>query len=396
MKPFLVSDRRRIFGLHSLGFLVVTIAAYFSAVVTLSYAMNRFGTVRSAALIGLAVGYLLNGIFGYAWARKANSISRSVVYVATQIGIGGTLLFLATSPVIMFAMLPVVGQAVVLLPRRLMFAACGTMLAVLVVPLSIFSGWRPASVLGAFFLVGIVFVVVITDLAVKEQRAKREVERLVSELKDANDQLRQYADQVEELATLKERNRLAREIHDSLGHYLTVVIVQIEAAMAVFEKDREGSLDVLRKAQGLAQKGLADVRRSVVALRASPTETRSLIDSLNALIDECRVSGLQTEFQLVGTPRDLSPSAELALYRAAQEALTNVRRHSQASVATVTLNYSADSVWLKVHDDGIGATELTKGFGLVGMHERVQNLGGEVRITTAANQGFTLEVNLPG
>ena len=396
MKPFLVSDRSRIFGLHSLGFVVVTIAAYFSAVVTLSYAMNRFGTVRSAALIGLAVGYLLNGIFGYAWARKANSISRSVVYVATQIGIGGTLLFLATSPVIMFAMLPVVGQAVVLLPRRLMFAACGTMLAVLVVPLSIFSGWRPASVLGAFFLVGILFVVVITELAVKEQRAKREVERLVSELKDANDQLRQYADQVEELATLKERNRLAREIHDSLGHYLTVVIVQIEAAMAVFEKDREGSLDVLRKAQGLAQQGLADVRRSVVALRASPTEARSLIDSLNALIDECRISGLQTEFQLVGTPRDLSPSAELALYRAAQEALTNVRRHSQASVATVTLNYSTDSVWLKVHDDGIGATELTKGFGLVGMHERVQNLGGEVRITTAANQGFTLEVNLPG
>jgi signal transduction histidine kinase len=72
-------------------------------------------------------------------------------------------------------------------------------------------------------------------------------------------------------------------------------------------------------------------------------------------------------------PRKLSPSAELALYRAAQEALTNVRKHSQARAATVTLNYSTDSVWLKVHDDGVGATELTKGFGLVGMHERVQN-----------------------
>jgi signal transduction histidine kinase len=270
------------------------------------------------------------------------------------------------------------------------------MLLVLVVPLAIMSGLRPASVLGLFFLAGIVFVVVITELAVKEQRAKREVERLVAELKDANDKLREYADQVEELATLKERNRVAREIHDSLGHYLTVVIVQIEAAMAVFEKDRERSLDVLRKAQGLAQKGLTDVRRSVGALRASPTETHSLIDSLNTLIEECRVSGLSTEFQFTGTPRKLSPSAELALYRAAQEALTNVRKHSQARAATVTLNYSTDSVWLKVHDDGVGATELTKGFGLVGMHERVQNLGGEVRITTAANQGFTLEVGLPG
>jgi signal transduction histidine kinase len=160
------------------------------------------------------------------------------------------------SPVIMFAMLPIAGQAVVLLPRRLMFSACGTMLLVLVVPLSIFAGWRPASVLGVFFLVGIVFVVVITELAVKEQRAKREVERLVAELKDANDKLRQYADQVEELATLKERNRLAREIHDSLGHYRMSNICQtflcqtlcfaeyVKTTFAIFFEHRHRRIDL--------------------------------------------------------------------------------------------------------------------------------------------------------
>ena len=396
MKAMRVFDRGRTLGLNSLGFLVVTLAAYSSAALTMGYVMNRIGTVRAAVLIGLAGGYLINGVYGYAWARKAESLRRSIVYLATQIGIGMTVLFLARSPAIMFAMLPVVGQAVVLLPRRLMFVACGTMLLGLVVPMAIFSGWSAASVLGAFFLAGIVFVIVITELATKERRAKREVERLVAELKDANEKLRQYADQVEELATLEERNRLAREIHDSLGHYLTVVIVQIEAAMAVIDKDREQSLDVLRKAQGLAQKGLADVRRSVATLRTSPAEARSLVDSMNTLIEECHVSGLPTEFRLVGTQRNLSPSAEVALYRAAQEALTNVRKHSQARAATLVLNYSADNVWLKVHDDGIGVTELTKGFGLIGIQERVQNLGGEVRITTAANQGFTLEVGLPG
>lgn len=396
MKAIRVGDRSRILGLNTIGFLVVALAAYFSAVITMGYAMNRISTLKAAVLIGLAVTYLVNGAYGYAWARNAESIRLSIVYIATQIGIGTAVLFLARSPVIMFAMLPVVGQAVVLLPRRLMFAMSGTMLLCLAVPMAIFSGWRAASVLTVFFLAGIVFVVVITELAVKEQRGKREIERLVAELKDANDRLRQYADQVEELATLKERNRLAREIHDSLGHYLTIVIVQIEAAMAVFEKDREHSLDVLRKAQGLAQRGLGEVRHSVAALRASPAEVRSLIDSMNTLIEECRVSGLPTNFRLIGTPRDLSPSAELALYRAAQEALTNVRKHSQARAATVTLSYSADSVWLKVHDDGIGATELTKGFGLIGMQERVENLGGEMRIATAANEGFTLEVGLPG
>ena len=396
MKAIRVFDRSRILGLNSIGFLVVALAAYFSTLVTMGYAMNRIGTVKAAVLIGLAVTYLVNGVYGYAWARKAESIRSSIVYVATQIGIGTALLFLAKSPVIMFAMLPLVGQAVVLLPRRLMFATCGTMLLCLAVPMAIFSGWGPASVLGVFFLAGIVFVVVITELAVKEQRGRREIERLLAELKDANDRLRQYADRVEELATLKERNRLAREIHDSLGHYLTVVIVQIEAVMAVFEKDREQSLDLLRKAQGLAQKGLGEVRRSVATLRAAPVELRSLIDSMNTLIEECRASGLPTEFQLIGTARNLSPPTELAVYRAAQEALTNVRKHSQARTATVTLIYSADNIWLKVHDDGIGATRLTKGFGLLGMQERVQNLGGEVRIATAANEGFTLEVGLPG
>jgi signal transduction histidine kinase len=391
-----VLDRQRRLGLHTLGFLFVTLAAYFSAAISMGYMLPRLGSLRAVALISLAVAYLANGIYGYSGARKADSIKASLVYVATQIAIGAALLFLTRSPVMMFAMLPVAGQAVVLLPRRLMFASCAAMLAFLVIPMTIRTGWRPAVVFGVFFLAGIVFVVVITELAVKEQRANREVERLVAELKDANEKLREYADQVEELATVNERNRLAREIHDSVGHYLTVVIVQIEAAMAVLETDREQSLDVLRKAQGLAQRGMAEVRRSVAALRASQTETHSLIHSLNTLIEESHASGLAAKFQLDGIPRNLSPSAEQALYRAAQEALTNVRKHSLARVATVTLSYLAENVSLKIRDDGVGVTELTKGFGLVGIQERVENLGGVVRIVTAANQGFMLEVLLPG
>lgn len=393
--PAMRMDRSRVFGLNSLGFLVVTILAYLSALLTMGYVRNMIGATRATIIIGLAIAYLVNGVFGYAWARKADSIKRSFFYLSIQIAIGTAILFLARSPVLIFAMLPIAGQAVVLLPRRLMFLACGVMCASFVVPMTISSGWRPAAVLGLFFLAGIVFVVVVTELAVKEQRSKREVERLVAELKDANEKLRQYADQVEELATLKERNRLAREIHDSLGHYLTVVIVQIEAALAVFQTDREQSLEVLRKAQGLAQRGLADVRHSVATLRTSSSETRPLIESMNTLIEECNASGLPTQLTVLGTPRSLSPSAELALYRAAQEALTNVRKHSRARTATVTLEYGTDNVCLNVHDDGVGAAELTEGFGLIGIQERVQSLGGEVKIATAADQGFTLEVELP-
>ena len=388
--------RNRTFGLNSFGFLVVTLAAYFSAAVTMGYMLNNIRLPRAVMLISLALAYLINGLVGYVWARNRGTLTKCLIYLVTQIFFGVSLLFLARSPVIMFALLPLAGQAVVLLSRQLMFGACAVMWLSLVVPMIVGSGWRAAAVVGIFFLAGIVFVVVVTDLAVREQRARNEVERLVSELKDANERLRQYADQVAELATLKERNRLAREIHDSLGHYQTVIIVQLEAAMAVIENDRERSLDSLSKAQALAQKGLTEVRGSVGALRASPGVSQSLIDSLHNLFDECRASELAIEFRLHGPPRNLSPSAELALYRAAQEGLTNVRKHSHAQAATVILNYAADSVSLSIQDGGVGATNPKQGYGLMGMKERLQTLGGELNITSAANRGFTLEVVLPG
>ncbi len=386
--------KTRALGLNSLGFTSVTLTAYLSALIMMGYVLNTISASKATLLITLALVYLATGVFGYAFARNRASVGLSLIYLGIQIGLSVSLLYVAKSPALLLAMLPLAGQAVVLLPRRLMLVVCGAMWLAVVLPAAFFGAWGPAAVLGMFFLAGIVFVVVITRLAVKEQRARAEVERLLAELREANEKLRAYADQVEEVATLTERNRLAREIHDSLGHYLTVVIVQIEAAMAMKESDRERRLDSLRKAQGLAQKGLAEVRRSVTALRM-PGESRSLIDGLNALFEECRASGVATDFQMRGTPRRLAPPAELALYRAAQEGLTNVRRHSQAKSAAITLDYSGAVVRLIVHDDGVGAESVEQGFGLVGLRERVQLAGGEVRIATGLNQGFTLEIDVP-
>jgi signal transduction histidine kinase len=361
----------------------------------MGYVLNTISFPRATVLISLAVVYLANGIYGYSWARDWATPQFSFFYFVVQLTLASTLLLLTKSPAIMLAMLPLAGQSVVILPRAQMYAFCAALWLGVVVPLVFSAGPGAALVLGMFFLAGIVFVVVITQLAVREQRARAEVERLLAELIDANAKLQQYAVKVEELATVSERNRLAREIHDSLGHYLTIVIVQIEAATAVMQTDRERSLDSLRKAQVLAQKGLAEVRRSVSALRVSG-EDRPLNESLNTLFDECRASGVAVSFELLGTPRKLSPSVELAIYRGAQEALTNVRKHSRSGAAEVTLDYSSDTVWLVVHDEGVGAAAPEKGFGLVGLNERVQLLGGELDVITAPDQGFTLRIGLPG
>jgi signal transduction histidine kinase len=235
-----------------------------------------------------------------------------------------------------------------------------------------------------------VFVVIFTQIAVNERKARAEVERLAAEL-------RQYAAQVEELAITKERNRLAREIHDSLGHYLTIINVQIEAARAIMDNDRQRALDGLSKAQMLAQKALAEVRRSVTALRASPIEDLPLSEAVAKLVDEYSAAGIAAELVVTGAPRPLTPQAGLTLYRAAQEGLTNVRKHSQATHATLRLDYShARMVRLEVRDNGVGRSGEGEGFGLLGVRERARLLNGEVRIHTAAGQGFTLEVELPG
>ena len=214
------------------------------------------------------------------------------------------------------------------------------------------------------FLSGAIFTIIVGRLIVRERESRQ--------------QLRRYAAEAEELATTRERNRIAREIHDSVGHYLTVVNVQIEAARATHSPEH------LDRAQELARQGLAELRRSVAMLRAN--EQRPLVIALKELVDELVVEG---------TPRPLTPAVEFTLFRAAQEAITNVARHANATKSTCTLRYGDSDVALVVADDGVGATSTDGGFGLVGLRERAMLVGGTVDIATAPGRGFTLEVHVP-
>src|SRR5918995_1141780 len=119
--------RSRTLGLNSLGFLLVTVAAYLSAVVTMGYVLNTISLPRAAVLIGFGVMYLANGVYGYARARNSASPEISLVYFAIEIALAATLLHLTQSPAIMLAMLPLAGQSVVLLSRHQMYAVCAFM-----------------------------------------------------------------------------------------------------------------------------------------------------------------------------------------------------------------------------------------------------------------------------
>jgi signal transduction histidine kinase len=231
------------------------------------------------------------------------------------------------------------------------------------------------------FIPGAVFTIVVGLLVVRERDTRR--------------QLRAYAAQVEELATTRERNRIARDIHDSVGHYLTVVNVQIEAARATLARDLDASQECLVRARDFAREGLGELRRSVSMLRAGAVEQRPFGVALAELVVESRGQGLDTSLDVVGTPRSLAPAVEFTLFRAAQEALTNVVRHANATQVRCTLRYDAQQVALDVVDNGIGTEKAEGGFGLVGLRERVQLVGGSVRVTTSPGHGLALEVRVP-
>jgi signal transduction histidine kinase len=270
------------------------------------------------------------------------------------------------------------------------------LLAVIILPILHYSTVDVAIINALIVSTAIFFVVVISQVRMNEQHAREKAEGLAKQLETANHQLAEYASQAEELAAIQERNRLARDIHDNLGHYLTVVTVQIEAAKAICESDPPRALDALNKAQELTRKGLTSVRESVAALRVSPVENRPLEDAIAELIEESQVSGIATDFQIIGKTKSVETKSALALYRVVQEGLTNVRKHANASRVDVELDFSqADTIRLTLRDDGVGAADTSGGFGLIGLRERVHLLGGELKVETQPGRGFSLEVTLP-
>jgi signal transduction histidine kinase len=292
--------------------------------------------------------------------------------------------------------IPLVGFAVERLkPRQRLVVYVGIVVAV-VLPLGLrHETWTSALINGITVATSIIFVAIFANMRLKEQQARERTERLMLKLEEANVQLATYATQAEELAVTQERNRLAREIHDNLGHYLTIVNVQIEAAKVVMDSEPARALDALNKAQELAKKGLTRVRESVAALRESPVSNRPLHEAIASLVKETQSTGIITEFKVTGVPQVLENKSALALYRAVQEGLTNVRRHARASRVDVLLDFQPRIVRLEVKDNGVGTAEIREGFGLLGIRERMHLLGGELEISTGVGKGFCLAASLP-
>jgi signal transduction histidine kinase len=231
----------------------------------------------------------------------------------------------------------------------------------------------------------LVFLQYLVD-AVLSERESREA------LAVANNRLRAYALKVEEVATLQERNRIARDIHDTLGHSITALNLHVDAALRLFHQDPAESKSLLQDAKLLGQQAFQDIRQSVSTMRADPIAGKTLAEAIALLTEEFyKMTGVRV-LTAIAVPDKIAPEVRTGLYRITQEALTNIAKYAQATEVAIDLTPQG----LRIQDNGQGfSPELTPtGFGLQGMRERTQALGGTFTLTTAPGKGCHIQVTI--
>jgi signal transduction histidine kinase len=229
----------------------------------------------------------------------------------------------------------------------------------------------------------------------KGQREQRQA------LEDANQRLTSYALTLDQLATSRERNRLARELHDTIAHSLSGTAVQLEAARAVWDENPAESRQLVDQALDSTRSGLADTRRALQALRAEPLDDLGIILSLRNLCEGMRNrSGLSIECILPERLEGWTSEVEQNLFRIAQEALENVIRHAQAGRARLELNQKDGWLTLIISDDGIGFelqnTRHDQRFGIEGMQERAAMIGANLVIDSTPGKGTRVLLSVEG
>ena len=251
-------------------------------------------------------------------------------------------------------------------------------------------------------ILALVFLLIFARALQRDKEHQRYTEQLLADLQISHRELQAYAAQIAELAAVEERNRLARDIHDSLGHYLTGVNIQLERAQAFHTRDPQQSLLAIQEAKQAAEEALRDVRRSVAGLRETDTSF-SLRHSLTTLLNNLASEQLQVDFQFSGDEDGYSRMTLLTLYRTVQEGLTNIQKHANATWVKLDVELSNQRAQLCLSDNGSGfdtnlqqsASTDGSGYGLQGLRERIGLVRGEMTLTSSPQQGTILLITVP-
>lgn len=220
-------------------------------------------------------------------------------------------------------------------------------------------------------------------------------EKVVERTKFLEQSQKETAEALAEKSVLEERNRIAREIHDVVGHTLTTTVVQIEASKRLFYKDPKTALEKVELAQDLIRKGLDDIRRSVRMLKVSGDTFDLHYEIENLLTETTKHTGINVKHEIKNIPVTLTSSLKKVIFHALQEGLTNGIKHGKGDTFIFQLDYRNNQLTFRLEDNGVGCDNLQFGFGLNSMRERIEELQGKLAIHSEKGKGTVIEIALP-
>lgn len=214
-------------------------------------------------------------------------------------------------------------------------------------------------------------------------------------LKKTNMDLEMYASSIKEMAVLRERNRISREIHDSVGHSLSTIIIQLGAIEKLAKENGLMASEMAKGLSNFAKEGLEEVRKAIRQLKPLEMEKYQSIIAIENLIKEfSRFTGVDVRLGFSKEKKALNEEQSIVVYRVVQEFLSNSVRHGKASKVNIFMNFDEDKLIVTLRDNGIGSDNIEKGMGLTNIWERVNELGGQVQYSTEKGKGFLLRIVL--
>ncbi|KYN78301.1 two-component sensor histidine kinase [Clostridium sporogenes] len=266
----------------------------------------------------------------------------------------------------------------------------------------IFLGWNLNLTEILSVVASLVMLFILANYIKEENSAKLRAQKLydklrISEekLKKANRDLESYANSIEELTVLRERNRISREIHDSVGHSLSTMIIQLGAIEKIAEKDGKLTSEMARKLGEFAKNSLGEVRCAVRALKPREFEKYEGILAVEELTKNFeKLTGVKVKLGFSKEKWTLNSDQCFVLYRVVQEFLSNSLRHGKATRVDIFMGFNEENLIITLRDNGQGSDKIEKGVGLKGIWERVNELGGTVAYNSKKEEGFLLKVVL--
>ena len=251
------------------------------------------------------------------------------------------------------------------------------------------------SILNTMELINIVMFIIFLIVTLRYQMDETaRIMRLNEELTEANIQLEEYSRKSAEMAQTQERNRLAREIHDTIGHVLTGIVTGLEACLLLLDTRPDLARTQIEVIQETARQGMKDVRSSVRALRPDALLRLAFNEAIEQMIDDmCRSTGIHFEYICEDSLSNLAVDEEDVIYRILQESITNSVRHGHPTRINIRIERHDNRISIRIKDNGVGCEELHRGFGLTHMQERLDMLGGSM--TVDGSDGFTVNAIIP-